>query len=571
MSVPSARVFEPAARSAPARRWHAVRSVGLLAVAALVVEAGLIEFYLRHLLSRPFYFDEAWRAYEISAGGAFVLHPTTGEAPLALGWIGIESAARAVLGNTELALRAPMFAAMPVLAVATYLLARRWLGVAASFCVAALLLANLWIVNYGLQFKSYSYEALLAVVTVGLYLLTERTTWRQAQLLGLYAALGVTCVFSIPNLFVLGPLLALDLFRTLRARRQVVLRITGEAIAGVIALANYALFVRPQSGVAGTGYFQAQFAPHGLVALVRFTIQGLESYVPGTITGVVGATNASPSYALPPLAHHLLALGIALLLAAGIVAAARDAAGRTLLAVIAGAFLLELLASALHRWPFGLIRTNIFVLPLLYILAGMGAMWLARMLAGPQYAGRAITWWRAVGIVAALAVFAGTVAVGSVATAQGYSESSALQFKPTMFGGVRAAVAAARKEAGPGDIVIIRADRSPPVWYAAPWLYYMNQYQGYPATIAALPRVPSRNTIAAFYITPSAVDKFLAAHRGAPKVFLLEFNLPGYLFPEWAHAESLATLRRFGYCPVSDVTYPVTGHLTTLTANCAKT
>ena len=114
-----------------------------------------------------------------------------------------------------------------------------------SFCAAGLLLANLWIVNYGLQLKSYSYEALFAVVTVALYLLLRRTAWRPAQLLGLYAALGLTCVFSLPNLFVAVPLLALDLVETVRARHRIALRLGGEVLAGVIALANYVLFLSP--------------------------------------------------------------------------------------------------------------------------------------------------------------------------------------------------------------------------------------------------------------------------------------------------------------------------------------
>ena len=536
-----------------------------------MVEAGLIEFYLRHLLTRPFYYDEASRAYEIAKGAGFLADLHIAAAPLALGWYGIESAARVLLGNTETGLRAPMFLVLPVLGAATYLLARHWLRFAVSFCVAALLLANLWIVNYGLQLKSYSYEALFAVATVGLYLLTQRRTWRPAQLLGLYAALGLTCIFSLPNLFVLGPLLVLDLFRTLRARHQAALRVTGEAVAGLIALAHYTLFVRLQSVVAGTGFFQAQYPPHGLAAFLQFIYQGLDSYLGGTIIGVVSADQTPASYTLPPDAHHLLSLGLLLLLAAGVVAAARDAAGRTLLVVVGGALLLELIASALHQWPFGLIRTNIFVLPLLYILAGMGAVWLARTLTGRQQAAKTIAWWRPVATVAVAAVFAGTVAVGAVATAEGYSETSAMQFKPTMFGGVKAAVADAREVAGPGDIVIIRADRSPAVWYAAPWLYYMNLYQGYPAKIAALPRVPSRNTISVVYVTPRAVDSFLAAHRGSPTVLLLEFNVPGNLFPQSAHQESLNTLRRFGYCPVSDVAYPLTGQLTVLRGGCAKT
>ena len=280
MSIPWTRPAGAAASSAAdpdIRRPVLPGLADLLAVAGLLVGAGVIEFFLRHLLTRPFYNDEAWRAYDIARGTGYPVHTTPG--PLALGWLGIENVARLVLGNTEAGLRAPMFLALPLLAVATYWLARRWLGVGVSFCVAGLLLLNSWIVNYALQLKSDSYEALLAIVAVALYLLVRRTTWHPAMLLGLYAALGLTCVFSLPNLFVVVPLLALDLVEALRARDRVALRIGGEALAGAIALAHYVLFVRPQARIADV-FFHADYAPHAPAAFVRFAIKGAQVVLP---------------------------------------------------------------------------------------------------------------------------------------------------------------------------------------------------------------------------------------------------------------------------------------------------
>ncbi len=569
---PAGPAARPAARPAGERPGR-LGAGDLLAIAGLIALAAAIEVFLRHLLTRPFYYDEAWRAYEIAQGGAFLTHLSMAAAPISLGWYGVETAARLVLGNTEVGLRAPMFAVLPVLGVATHILARRWLGPAASCCVAALLLVNLWIVNYGLQLKSYSYEALFAVATLGLYLAMQRATWSRARLAGLYIALGLTCVFSLPNLFIVVPLLVLDLVRALRQRSA--LRIAGEAVAGAIALAHYALFVSPQSGVASMGYFQADYAPHGLSAFARFLASSFGSYFPSLITGMVGAENTPPSYHLPPAAHAILAVALVVLLAAGVAAAAREAAGRALIVAVGGALLLELVGSIAHRWPFGLMRANIFVVPLLYILGGMGAVWLARVLRGPRPDGAggpaALSWWRAAGTGAALMALVAAAAAAGVATGEGFAETSHLQTQPTNFGYVKAAVAVARTQAAPGDLVIIRADRSPSDWYAAPWLYYMDMYQGYPPSVAALPRIPARNTTSVVYVTPAAVDRFLAAHPGSPAIFLLEFYMPGdYRFPRWAHQESLNTLRRFGYCPVSDVWYPHTGQLTVLRA-CSKT
>lgn len=370
-----------------------------------------------------------------------------------------------------------------------------------------------------------------------------------------------------------GPLLALDLVRAIRDRHRIALRIAGETLAGAIALAHYVLFLRPQAGVVNTGFFHGDYAPHSLGPFLRFTVHGIGSYFPAMVTGDVGAENQTPSYVLPPLAHGLLAVTLALLVAAGIVAAARDTAGRALVVTVGGALLLELIASTVRRWPFGMVRVSIFILPLLYVLGGIGAVWLASTLRGRRHAngGGPLAWWRAICLAIAAAVVVAAGAATGVATAKALAESSKLQTSPSIFGGLRRAVEDARRLAVPGDLVIIRADRSPPIWYAGGWLYYMESYQGWPTTVAARPRIPARNTISVIYVTPGAVDRFLAAHPRSPAVFLLEYNVPGGAFPRSLHEESLRTLRRFGYCPTRDVSYPNTGHLTVLRAGCSKT
>jgi hypothetical protein len=570
VSIPRTRPAAAAAGSAPGpdiRRPRVPGRADLLAIAALLVEAVVIELVLQHLLTRPFYYDEASRAYEIAQGGAFLAHLGTAAAPLSLGWVGIETAARLVLGDTEAGLRAPMFAALPLLGVATYLLARRWLGPVVSFCAAALLLVNGWILNYALQLKSYSYESLFAVVAVGVYLLAQRATWRRAQLIGLYAALGLTCVFSLPNLLVVVPLLALDLVRTLRGRDQGAWRVAGAALAGAIALVHYVAFVSPQAGVAGAGFFTANYAPHAIGPFLRFTAAGFGSYVPSMVIGIAGgAANNPPYYPPPPVVNGVLIAVTVILLAAGLVAAARDAAGRALVTAAGGAVLLELAASAARRWPFGLIRVNIFVLPLLYILCAIGAVWLARALIGPRGAGGARRvagpWWRAVVLAVAAAAFIGAAAGAGVSTARAFAKTASLATGRTWFGATKAAVAQARLAGVPDGLVIIRADRSPPDWYAGPWLYYMDKYQGWTGAVARRPPIPARNTLAVVYVTPRAVGRFLAAHPGSPVVFLLEYDVPGGRFPRWLHQESLDTMARYGYCTASEIPMRRTGALT---------
>jgi hypothetical protein len=237
-----------------------------------------------------------------------------------------------------------------------------------------------------------------------------------------------------------------------------------------------------------------------------------------------------------------------------------------------------------QRWPFGLLRVNVFLLPLLYVLAAIGAVSLARMLRGPRRAdGRwsvSVTWWRAVTLGLAAAALAGAGIAAGTATANALAETSELQAIPTMFGGVSDAVADARLAADPGDLVIIRTNRSTPTWYAGPWLYYMRNYQGYPTAVAARPRIPARDTLSVVRVTPAAVHRFLTRHPGSPAIFLFEYvapgawtrDVPGKTFPPGLRQQSLRTLRQFGYCPVSDIGFPITGHLTVLSrAACPRT
>jgi hypothetical protein len=100
----------------------------------------------------------------------------------------------------------------------------------------------------------------------------------------------------------------------------------------------------------------------------------------------------------------------------------------------------------------------------------------------------------------------------------------------------------------------------------------MDSYHGWPPAVATRPPVLSGSTISVFHVTPGAVRRFLAGHPGSPVIFLFEYaapgawthDVPGKTFPPGLHRQSLRTLRQFGYCPVSDTGFAITGHLTVL-------
>ena len=108
----------------------------------------------------------------------------------------------------------------------------------------------------------------------------------------------------------------------------------------------------------------------------------------------------------------------------------------------------------------------------------------------------------------------------------------------------------------------------------------MLDYHGYPAAVAARPRIPARDTLPVVSVTPRAVRRFLTRHPASPVIFLWEYiatgawtrDVPGKTFPPALYLQSVRTLRQFGYCPVSDTGFPITGHLTVLSrAGCSRT
>jgi hypothetical protein len=77
-------------------------------------------------LTRRFWFNEVWRAYEISKGSGWWAALKTG-GPMPAGWYFLERASSYLFGSTELTLRLPTALFVPVMAVVLMLLARWWM------------------------------------------------------------------------------------------------------------------------------------------------------------------------------------------------------------------------------------------------------------------------------------------------------------------------------------------------------------------------------------------------------------------------------------------------------------
>src|SRR5574341_733907 len=232
-----------------------VRFLDRVVLLALLVEVAAVFGVVRYGFSQPFWYDEQQRAYQLALPMR-QLWESLGDAelPLPLGWIAVEKGFAATFGQVEWALRLPVAVCVMVLAIATYVVARRLIGVVGSALIAAALVINGFLAHYIVQIKQYPAEMALTVVALLLWLQAGdpgRSRWDQA---GRYLGILLCLLTSIATAFAAAPLLALDLVRVVRGRRMLP-RALMALVTGGIAVAHLVLFVLPQNKVAGAGSY----------------------------------------------------------------------------------------------------------------------------------------------------------------------------------------------------------------------------------------------------------------------------------------------------------------------------
>ena len=254
------------------------------------------------------------------------------------------------------------------------LLARRWMPTWAAVVVALVGTMTGSLVSYAMQLSEYQIDAAAVVAVVLLHEMVwdvERPTWRSARVYLAYAGIAVACVFSTPAVFIAGPLLLLDAGRA-AVRRQIVPQTVGAVAAGVLILAHLILFVLPQSYLRTSPFWDSQFIPHhGIGNQLSFIGDGLRGFVTGPFTSSFQVT--LPGLILSPGWSWVVSLLFGLALCLGVVEAARSSAGPDDALRHRRSVILTLIASYLRYWPFGFVRTNFYLIPLLILLAGIGA------------------------------------------------------------------------------------------------------------------------------------------------------------------------------------------------------
>ncbi|CAO5250845.1 hypothetical protein [Frankia sp. AgKG'84/4] len=392
------------------------------AVAALVVAlllAGLLGV-LHVYLTRPFWYDEIWRAHFVSEPARSMWSElTVANTPSAFGWLGLTRLCGEVFGWHSWSLRLPGFVALPLLGAAMVLLARRFAGTAAAVIAVLWLCLNSTLLDLTTQLKPYAMETAAAVAILLLWMAGPADTATGAAdgptaahdglgrsrlgrsrpdhprldrgRLVRRTLAGLLALLAVPGIFMVVPLVAVELWRG-PARRW---RLVECLPALILTAADTVAFIAHQSSQRNGDYWDRQFlAGRGPWSALRFVADQVRETVTGSVPGIDrfdpsllhGAVHGGPFGSVPALFVAVAVAGAGLV---GIVVLARRPDGRLLLAALGGAELMMLAASAARYWPFGPTRTNLFVVPMIVIVVAVGAERVIRRLAvaaGAQWA-----------------------------------------------------------------------------------------------------------------------------------------------------------------------------------------
>ena len=500
----------------------------LLAVAVIILQ--------REVLARQLFAGESWRAYHFSLTDGLWRELRSADAPLPVLWLVVERASILVGGNRLFALRLPVVAAFVVLGPLTYSVGRRWLSVPISFAAAGLLVLNGPIFAHAVHLKPFTLDCIASMGALWLWLLARERSLRWATRLLLYLGIAACSLLAVAAIFAVGFLLMLDMVEFLRARGWAWSRLVAPVTAGVVSVAHLVLFVLPENSVTGHVAWQGFYPPRGAVAgTAAFVVRQLAGFVPGMVTQLPPSVPSRQAVLpLGPAVRPLLTVFLLAALAAGIVAVLAGRRARVLAGLLAWCLAMELLASALHLWPFGLARPNYFLLPLVYLLGGVGVAYVLSAARRTQQ--------RYLAGALAVVTLAGCMPLLITARAQ-LAQARRTAHGPVYQLHTAEMVAWTRLRASPNDVVVFY-NRSG----AKGWAYYMRFYQGYDAATNAAARIGPARTL----VLPGAADErplreLLRRDRTVEDVFLvLLIN---------ARHERVAALRQVlassGYRPVA--------------------
>ena len=595
----------------PGRRGDRALAAALGVVFAAVA-AGFHEY-----LYRPFWYDEIWRAHFVSEpSSTFWSELEQANTPSALGWMALTRASGDVFGWYSWSLRLPGFVALPLLAGATVLLARRFTGRTAAVFAAVWVCAGATFLDLGTQLKPYTVETLAAVCAVLLWTggpdLVAATGCRARRArIARRTAAGCLALFAVPLVFLVLPLAVVDVWRA-RGRQRFQAAVEAAPAVGVAGL-HTLLFVGHQSSQRLGTYWDAHFlAGRGVLGAMAFVAGEVGRTFTGTPPGI---DRYDPSLIHPPTdgAWPSLATGavVAFAFVVGTVVLSRRSSrpagwahggyvnggyvnggyvnggyvnggyvnGGYVVGTLAVAQLLVLAASVGRYWPIGPVRTNLFLVPLFAVVTVTGADRICRLLvarwrvggggsARAVHGARALVAARATAVVG-LAVLVSTALVVQVSSAYGLG---LLWERRDRVRGLDQTVDAAltvRRVFRPGDLVVVGGRLMRPGW-----IYAMEVSDDPPVGASDLPpvppspsggtgegdRVPRSETVFVTATGDGEMASAVQARAESPTrllVFVFEPDLGGF-------ENDLTELRRAGWCVAETWPFDMAGTVTVL-------
>jgi hypothetical protein len=262
-------------------------------------------------------------------------------------------------GTSEFALRAIPCIAGIALIPTVYLLARRCVEKPWALAAAALVALSPMQVALSQQVREYSLSALLAAsLALATQAFMDRPERRQTLTL---AAITVVALFTQYGLALLGAALAAVTALWLVQTKQPA-RVWGRwALVQSAALASIAAVV--QLGLAR----QLADGKGGVTRTVRYLAGGYwDRNVESPFAFVITRSEDLSAFAFPG------ALFVFLLIT-GMLCAAGNRSARRVLAIVVASLATAIGAALVHAYPFGGIRQDIYLTPMLYVMAAVGA------------------------------------------------------------------------------------------------------------------------------------------------------------------------------------------------------
>jgi Dolichyl-phosphate-mannose-protein mannosyltransferase len=520
--------------------------------------------WFRPLLTSGLWWDEQWRAYHVLLPG-FHLDLGGTYAPTSPAWLLVDKLFVVLLGVREWVLRIPSVVAWVLIGPLTYRLSRRVMGRLASLVAGIALGVTPAVLYFGTELKPYATET-LATVAIILAWAKARETEGKGRLLW-YGVIALVSLLSVPAIFVVAPLLALDAIRAARNLRSKPrdscrsLAIVAATSAAVIL--PLAAMVLPQP--AGDEYRYFPFLPASFFQAIEIAARDIGAFLAAAWTSASMIKTDTRSVRLAAPSHPLFACaewGVALLVVLGAWHLRRNLVGVGLTWVLGGGLVLQVIASRLHVWPLGIARVNLFMLPTVYVLtvAGLACAWnvirKSRTLA-PRAAAVPV-------LCAGVGLLGAMLAQNTVTTSALHEELPLHRWAENL----RSIVADARNDAGAGAIAVVEMDGGEAGFFAEPkgatrglgWIVYMDRYS-YSRRVGR--EIPLSNTFFADIAQahPFGLDAFMAGHRQATTV--VEYTALGGLTIGVADGSVLtADIRAFGYVPYWYRTYEDSGQLT---------